>query len=103
MYTGMLGAAAFMNWKGELKTAAGIAWFAAGGIIGWPFAMALCAPFLLEEGLFAVMSLGDTDRFLDILRRAVKGIFLAVAILVSADLDTIASTRADCISLSTLR
>lgn len=85
MYTGMLGAAAFMNWRGGLKTAAGIAWFAAGGIIGWPFAMALCAPFLLEEALLAVMSLGNTDRFLAVIRRVFKGVFLAVAILVSAD------------------
>lgn len=83
MYTGMLGAAAFMDWRGGLRTATGIAWFAAGGIIGWPFAMALSAPFLLEEGLLALMSLGDTDRFLDAIRRVSKGGFLAILILVS--------------------
>lgn len=83
MYTGMLGAAAFMDWRGGLKTASGIAWFAAGGIIGWPFAMALSAPFLLEEGLLALMSLGDTDGFLGAVRRVFKGGFLAVLILVS--------------------
>lgn len=83
MYTGMLGAAAFMNWRGGLRTASGIAWFAAGGIIGWPFAMALCAPFLFEEGLLALMSLSDTKEFLEAVRRVFKGVFLAVLILVS--------------------
>lgn len=83
MYTGMLGAAAFMNWRGGLRTASGIAWFAAGGIIGWPFAMALCAPFLFEEGLLALMSLSDTKQFLEAVRRVFKGVFLATLILVS--------------------
>jgi alpha-1,2-mannosyltransferase len=53
MYATMLGMAAFMNWKGGLKTAQGIFWFAIGGILGWPFAIALCIPFLFEEIIFA--------------------------------------------------
>jgi alpha-1,2-mannosyltransferase len=56
MYTSLLGAAAFMNWRGGLKTGWGIWWFAAGGILGWPFAVALCAPFMLEEVVFALVS-----------------------------------------------
>lgn len=83
MYTGMLGAAAFMNWRGGLRTASGIAWSAAGAIIGWPFAAALCAPFLLEEGLLALISLGNAQRFFDAVRRVLKGAFLAALILVS--------------------
>lgn len=49
MYTAMLGTAAFMDWLGGLKTAKGIMWFGIGAIIGWPFAAALIAPFILED------------------------------------------------------
>lgn len=49
MYTAMLGTAAFMDWIGVLKTAKGIMWFGMGAIIGWPFAAALIAPFILED------------------------------------------------------
>lgn len=83
MYTGMLGAAAFMNWRGGLRTVSGIAWFALGGIIGWPFAMALSAPFLLEEALLAVMSIGNTERFSSAIKRVLGGGLAALGILVS--------------------
>lgn len=82
MYTGMLGAAAFMNWRGGLETASGIAWFALGGIVGWPFAMALCAPFLLEEALLAITSLGHTEHFWGAVKRVLGGGLLALGVLV---------------------
>lgn len=81
MYTGMLGAAAFMNWRGGLKTSQGIAWFAAGAIFGWPFAGALCLPFLFEEGLLALLS--DKDRFIECLLRVGRGAVAAVLLVVS--------------------
>lgn len=56
MYTSMLGMAAFINWRGGLKTAQGVFWFALGGVLGWPFSVALAAPFLLEELVLAVVS-----------------------------------------------
>lgn len=84
MYTGMLGAASFMNWRGDLRTASGIAWFATGAIIGWPFAGALILPFVLEEGLLLVLSLGTKDQFLPGFLRLAKGGLLAVGILVGA-------------------
>lgn len=68
MYTNMLGVASFMDWKGGLRTAAGICWFAVGGILGWPFASVLILPFIAEEVFLAVQtgSLYDTGRrFLD--------------------------------------
>jgi alpha-1,2-mannosyltransferase len=49
MYCNMLGVAAFMNWRGGLRTAQGIFWFAIGGIWGWPFASVLALPFFIEE------------------------------------------------------
>lgn len=49
MYSAMLGTASFMDWLGGLKTAEGIMWFGIGAIVGWPFAAALIAPFILED------------------------------------------------------
>ncbi|KAI0398468.1 glycosyltransferase family 22 protein [Xylariaceae sp. FL0594] len=79
MYMSFLGAAAFMNWKGGLKTSWGIRWFAVGGILGWPFASALCAPFLLEEGVFALMS--DRERFWEAVLRVGRGVIAALLLL----------------------
>ena len=56
MYSTMLGVAAFMDWRGGLRTAQGIFWFGVGGILGWPFAAALVLPFMLEELLIASLS-----------------------------------------------
>ncbi|KAI1133223.1 glycosyltransferase family 22 protein [Nemania abortiva] len=72
MYMSFLGAAAFMNWRGGLKTSWGIWWFAVGGILGWPFASALCAPFMLEEAIFAVIS--DRERFWETMLRVARGV-----------------------------
>ncbi|PHH83925.1 hypothetical protein CDD83_2788 [Cordyceps sp. RAO-2017] len=52
----MLGAAAFMDWRGGLKTSRAVFCFAAAAVLGWPFAAALCAPFLLEELVLAAFS-----------------------------------------------
>lgn len=56
MYMTMLGMAAFMDWRGGLKTNQGIMWFGIAGVVGWPFAVALAAPFLLEEAALATVS-----------------------------------------------
>ncbi|KAI1412266.1 glycosyltransferase family 22 protein [Hypoxylon sp. FL1857] len=83
MYTSLLGAAAFMNWRGGLKTSWGIWWFAVGGILGWPFASALCAPFLLEEGIFTVLAmLQDRERFYESLLRISRGVIAALLLVV---------------------
>ncbi len=81
MYMSFLGAAAFMNWRGGLKTSWGIWWFAVGGILGWPFASALCAPFMLEEAIFAVMS--DRERFWETMLRVGRGVIAALLLIVS--------------------
>ncbi|KAK3939054.1 Alg9-like mannosyltransferase family-domain-containing protein [Diplogelasinospora grovesii] len=83
MYMCMLGAAAFMNWRGGLKTSQGMFWFAVGGVFGWPFAAALCAPFMLEEGLFAILS--DKERFIEALVRVSRGV-VATLVLVFFDM-----------------
>ncbi|RYP47147.1 hypothetical protein DL768_006757 [Monosporascus sp. mg162] len=81
MYMSLLGAAAFMDWRGGLKTSWGIWWFAIGGILGWPFAAALCAPFMVEEGIFALMS--DRNSFFESVLRIVRGILGAVLLQVA--------------------
>jgi hypothetical protein len=80
MYTTMLGMAAFMNWRGGLKTALGMFYFSIGGILGWPFAIALSAPFLLEELIFA--SLSSKDAFIDAIMRFIRGFVAGLLVLV---------------------
>ena len=80
MYMVMLGAAAFMNWRGGLKTSQGMFWFAVGGVIGWPFAAALCAPFLFEEGVLALLS--DKDDLIEAIIRVCRGIVAALILVV---------------------
>ena len=69
MYASMLGAAAFLDWRGGAKTHVGVMWFGIGGIIGWPFAAALVAPFLVEEVVLASIT-GDG---IELTRRLVDG------------------------------
>ncbi|TWU72761.1 mannosyltransferase [Metarhizium rileyi] len=79
MYMCMLGAASFMNWRGGIKTAHGIFWFAVAGILGWPFASALCAPFLLEE--LVLVSFSDKDAFIEAIIRCFQGVIAGLIVL----------------------
>jgi alpha-1,2-mannosyltransferase len=85
MYTTFLGMSMFMNWRGGLKTASGIFCFALGGLLGWPFAMALSAPFLLEEIVFAFLS--DGEAVFEMFMRFVRGIVAGFLALVSVATD----------------
>lgn len=78
MYTTMLGTAAFMNWKGGLRTAQGIMWFGIGATLGWPFAAALVAPFAIEE-VFVASWMGDT---VGMLTRLLDGTVRSLVVLV---------------------
>ena len=53
MYASMLGMAAFMNWREQIRTAEGIFWIGLGGVLGWPFAIAMVIPYLVEELVIA--------------------------------------------------
>lgn len=81
MYLCMIGAAAFMNWRGGLKTSHGIFWFATAGVLGWPFASALCAPFLLEELVLVVYS--DKETLFEAVIRFVRGVVAGLIVMVS--------------------
>lgn len=78
MYSAMLGTASFMDWLGGLKTAEGIMWFGIGAIIGWPFAAALIAPFILEDIYMAYRAKDRSAAF-----RYADGISRCLAVLVS--------------------
>lgn len=80
MYMCLLGASAFMNWRGGLKTAQGIFWFAMAGVLGWPFAAALCAPYVLEELILMVFS--DTNAKFEAAIRIGRGIVAGIVLLV---------------------
>ncbi|KAG5946670.1 hypothetical protein E4U59_003217 [Claviceps monticola] len=79
MYMCMIGAASFMNWRGGIKTAHGIFWFAVAGILGWPFASALCAPYLLEELVLVFFS--DKDAFIGAIIRFFRGVIAGLLVL----------------------
>lgn len=80
MYTAMLGAAAFMDWRGGLKTAEGIMWFGIGGIVGWPFAAALIVPFILEDMFLASL----TTELSEVIFRYLDGVVRSFIVLVCA-------------------
>lgn len=79
MYTTMLGMAAFMDWRGGLRTAQGILTIGAGALLGWPFSAAMAIPFLLEEFLFATIS--DRDGTIELFWRMVDGTVRALIVL----------------------
>lgn len=78
MYTTMLGMSAFMDWRGGSRTAQGIMWFGIGGIVGWPFAVALIIPFVLEELVLATL----TREGIEVARRFLDGIVRSLLVLV---------------------
>lgn len=90
MYTTMLGMAAFINWRGGLRTAQGIFWFAVGGVLGWPFSIALSAPFLFELGFFAILS--SKDDLIDAIMRFIRGAVASLLVLVGRNSYSITST-----------
>ncbi|PFH60364.1 hypothetical protein XA68_11066 [Ophiocordyceps unilateralis] len=79
MYMTMLGAACFMTWRGGLKTSRGIFWFAVAAVLGWPFAAALCAPFILEEVVFAFFS--DREAAFEAVVRLFRGAVAGLVVL----------------------
>jgi alpha-1,2-mannosyltransferase len=77
MLTSTLGLAAFMDWSGGLKTAAGIMWFGIGALVGWPFAGVLIAPFVLEDWAGAIINKDTWEAF----RRYLDGTVRCLVIL----------------------
>ncbi|KAI9784674.1 MAG: mannosyltransferase [Peltula sp. TS41687] len=82
----MLGMAAFMDWRGGLKTAQGIMWFGIGGILGWPFASALAIPFLLEETALALIDKIAFEQFIWRVLNGVTRCLIVLALGVGVDL-----------------
>ena len=77
MLTSTLGLAAFMDWSGGLKTAAGIMWFGIGALVGWPFAGVLIVPFVFEDWVGATINKDAWETF----RRYLDGTVRCLVIL----------------------
>ncbi|KAI4246678.1 MAG: hypothetical protein L6R42_009832, partial [Xanthoria sp. 1 TBL-2021] len=77
MYMTMLGMAAFMDWRGGLKTGMGIMWFGIGAILGWPFSGALIIPLLAEDFALSLMT-GDIS---EIVYRYLDGVIRSLLVL----------------------
>ena len=90
MYTAMLGMAAFMDWRGGLKTHLGIMWFGIGAIVGWPFSAALIVPLVMEDIALAYLSIDRSEvafRYLDgIVRSLLALVSESISIFVSKHL-----------------
>lgn len=84
MYMSMLGTAYFMDWHGGIKTSKAIFCFAMAGVLGWPFAVALCIPYLMEEVVLAALGRSREAIFGSMLR-IFRGIVAGLAVLVSFD------------------
>ncbi|KAH0181753.1 glycosyltransferase family 22 protein, partial [Aureobasidium melanogenum] len=80
MYTTALGMAAFMDWRGGMRTAQGMMCMIGGAFLGWPFAAALVAPFMIEEFMLAYFT--DKQEFIDFLYRILDGTVRSVIVLV---------------------
>lgn len=83
MYTTMLGMAAFMDWRGGLKTGLGMMWFGIGALVGWPFSGALIIPLLAEDAVLSSMT-GDVS---EIVFRYLDGVVRSLIVLVSGALN----------------
>lgn len=78
MYTTMLGMASFIDRRRGFRTVEGVFWFALGGLLGWPFSLAVCVPFIGEEFLVGVVS-GIAPTIV----RFIRGGLVSLALLVS--------------------
>lgn len=78
MYTAMLGMSAFIDRRKSRTTPVAVFWFALGGLLGWPFSMAMCVPFVLEELVYGIV----IGRVFPTVMRFVKGGLASLALLV---------------------
>ena len=84
MACNMLGTAAFLDWPTGSKSHVGIMWFGLGGVIGWPFAALLVAPFVTEEVFLSSI----TKDYVELVRRLVDGtvrVSIAVTLQIAVD------------------
>ncbi|KEQ99860.1 glycosyltransferase family 22 protein [Aureobasidium subglaciale EXF-2481] len=80
MYTTALGMAAFMDWRGGMRTATGMMCMIGGAFLGWPFAAALIAPFMVEE--FTLAYFTDKEEFISFCYRILDGSVRSTIVLV---------------------
>lgn len=86
MHTTMLGAAAFIDQRRGFRTAEGVFWFALGGLLGWPFSMAMCIPHVAEELFMAVLSWGVVPTVSRLVKGGIASLLLLVISRISPQL-----------------
>ncbi|OQO04067.1 hypothetical protein B0A48_10710 [Cryoendolithus antarcticus] len=79
MYATVLSTAAFIDRRNGFRTAQGIMFAGFGASLGWPFAVVLAVPFLLEEVFAAVNT--DQQAIIDLAWRVLDGTARATGIL----------------------
>lgn len=80
MYMTMMGTAAFMDWRGGLKTSQGIMWYGIGAMIGWPFSAALVVPFMIEESTLAWLTKDKSEFIWRIVDSAARCLCILVSV-----------------------
>ena len=86
MYMTMMGTAAFMDWRGGLKTSQGIMWFGIGAMIGWPFSAALVVPFMIEESTLAWLTQDKSEFIWRLVDAAARCVCILVCVSASSAL-----------------
>lgn len=81
MYFVMLSTAAFMDWRGGIRTAQGVFWMAVGAFMGWPFAAAMIIPFAVEEALLGALT--EWEDRIELLFRLLKAAACCLPLVVA--------------------
>ncbi|KAF8537583.1 Alg9-like mannosyltransferase family-domain-containing protein [Trichophaea hybrida] len=81
MYMTMLGMTAFIDRRRGFRTAEGVFWFALGGLLGWPFSMAMCIPHIAEELFMAAVSWGALPTVYRLVKGGIASLVLLVGIV----------------------
>lgn len=81
MYTTMLGMVAFIDRRKGFRTAEGVFWFAVGGLLGWPFSMAMVIPHIAEELFMAAVSWGVFPTTARLIKGGIASLLLLVGFL----------------------
>ncbi|KAF2274811.1 asparagine-linked glycosylation 9 protein isoform a [Westerdykella ornata] len=78
MYTAMLAFSSFMDRNSGVGSMSGTFWFACGALLGWPFAGALIAPFVIEQLLAMISAAGFYPGIRKLLSAAIRCLILLI-------------------------
>lgn len=82
MYSVLLAIADFMDRNNGSRIAQGLTWLGVGTILGWPFVVVLCAPFVLEELYWIGVGMAEAKAMLARLSRGLGQSLLVLVRLI---------------------